>query len=1266
MAFVNITPVASSIVSTGDLIIITWSTSTPPYVQFAPSTGAQETVCTPSFPGISFGAGYTGTFSSVGGGGYSLSFRRDAGWANSPFSIVIDDTVLSSETQVGYTLLAEGQYPADMQPFNDPAEAADSELYIQDSGALQGIADTLNFDENLTVAVAGGVATIDGSAGGSGSAIEVVDETTTLTTNLTKTTYTGSGVTAATTGADEVTVTIPGTAGGMLGGIFGTISTDGSDGITLSANSQGIEDPPLLGTGEVIFTLQVPFDDDDYPVQATPNGTIAHFTTTVGKYGGGETFTIRLHDDQGSIINPKTTAISFDFVVGGTGDVSSSASAATIVDHEVVTFDGTTGKIIKGGGGQSNTRVIGGSLQTDNITMTGNIALTGGNISMYYPGWGMRTTEGNAPQIPLGSSEAGQYWTKSAAAIGDPAITQNRPYFTADDGTEFDLSQGGAGSGDVSSSESEGTVVDNEIPVFDGTTGKLIKGGTSNARIEAGGIIYGSSLVAANDIWCMAGHLQINQAGEALVIREGPTPTVIGGAAEQGQYWTKSAAAIGGGVTQNRPYYTSNDGTEYDLSSPAGNIALADLAPGTHSQLNAVVSDRNLVNDATMLNALDATGVTDGWVITADGADGFDWEAVSGAGGETLDATINGGSPDNDVLIPTGDPIIFRDNDVAATTPLTLIKIADSGDYTTTLPALKVEVDTSQLPGISIENTGGTDELFMAPSHLQFSGPNGFSLGGRDEGASPGDLTVTANTSNSSSTQGGISYVRGGSALGTTSDGGDLYIFGGPGTSADGTIYIGGYDSTESAEEIDFFKGFTMRESADHPVTPALGKGQFWVRDETGDSNTPMFTDAEGTDYTLNAGSGDVSSDGTTAVIGEAAVYTSTGQKQIGRSDTLLGAATSTVGTRQVTGGGLIASGHITTGGTLSATGNGCVSLGKVVQTSGTAQMVSSGDGSLASGYSISANASGTGEILSSGLGSVATGYAQTAAANTSTIEAAAPGSLVGGDCADGGTIDAVGNAYGATVRGYSGGTGGGILRATTDAEGALVHGRAFDTGSSIIASGDGSTCLGNAEDTADISASAAGAFAGGHCTGTSSTISVAASGGFAHGHVTGGGTMEVLTENGAFAGGSVVAGTITSSGTGSFAYGGITTAGDDIRASGQGSLAFGFTDNGGDIVANGDNTVQFFVGTNGEEYTLAVGNIAAKGMRICGLGVPASPQNGDMWMTTGGNFRLQSLDTVVDFSLPDITGSRASGAALLSLLTELAGMGLITDSSET
>ena len=122
MAFVSELPESGTLISTGTVITITWDTAVLPLITYIPSSGPQEVVSSAS-PSAVFGAGYTGAY-GIDGPNWTIAFRRDAGWTTSPFILSILDTVTTTETQINYTLLAEGQYPTDMQPFNDPVIGA--------------------------------------------------------------------------------------------------------------------------------------------------------------------------------------------------------------------------------------------------------------------------------------------------------------------------------------------------------------------------------------------------------------------------------------------------------------------------------------------------------------------------------------------------------------------------------------------------------------------------------------------------------------------------------------------------------------------------------------------------------------------------------------------------------------------------------------------------------------------------------------------------------------------------------------------------------------------------------------------------------------------------------------------------------------------------------------------------------------------------------------------------------------------------------------
>jgi hypothetical protein len=74
---------------------------------------------------------------------------------------------------------------------------------------------------------------------------------------------------------------------------------------------------------------------------------------------------------------------------------------------------------------------------------------------------------------------------------------------------------------------------------------------------------------------------------------------------------------------------------------------------------------------------------------------------------------------------------------------------------------------------------------------------------------------------------------------------------------ADGTRDLGA-DATRFAQayidELHSTGGLLVTESADHTNTPAAGKGEFWVRNDS--PCVPVFTDDAGTDHVLNAGGG--------------------------------------------------------------------------------------------------------------------------------------------------------------------------------------------------------------------------------------------------------------------------------------------------------------------------------------------------------------------------------------------------------------------------
>jgi hypothetical protein len=173
MAFVEIIPVSGSIISRGAIITVRWDTQYLPNIIYRPTSGPDEPISLPAASGPKLGSGYTGEYGVDASGPtpiYSIAFKRDAGWTNSGFVISVFDFWTGTDTLSNYTILAEGQYPPDMQPFTDPAEGAgEGTIQVLNSGVLLGSAASINFDDNLVAVLSGDTATIDGEAGNGGA-----------------------------------------------------------------------------------------------------------------------------------------------------------------------------------------------------------------------------------------------------------------------------------------------------------------------------------------------------------------------------------------------------------------------------------------------------------------------------------------------------------------------------------------------------------------------------------------------------------------------------------------------------------------------------------------------------------------------------------------------------------------------------------------------------------------------------------------------------------------------------------------------------------------------------------------------------------------------------------------------------------------------------------------------------------------------------------------------------------------------------------------
>lgn len=174
MTLASSIPASGSLLRRGDTITLVWDGDGVnfPVITYGPPSAPAEVVLA-LVDTYSYQTGYSGSI-ETSGNQVTYTFQRDAGWDADSF--VINIGIVGSHFQVTYTLLAEGEYPPDMQPFTDPVEGA-TQLAIYDSTNFIGFATGLDFNSNLDVAEIGnGIIQIDViGGGGDGSTVGVQD-----------------------------------------------------------------------------------------------------------------------------------------------------------------------------------------------------------------------------------------------------------------------------------------------------------------------------------------------------------------------------------------------------------------------------------------------------------------------------------------------------------------------------------------------------------------------------------------------------------------------------------------------------------------------------------------------------------------------------------------------------------------------------------------------------------------------------------------------------------------------------------------------------------------------------------------------------------------------------------------------------------------------------------------------------------------------------------------------------------------------------------
>jgi len=211
------------------------STGTPSFSPYVPTiTGSARMA-------LLFVDGQTGALQIAGGVGFSGSINNAYELAQ-----YIPDVDRNKSIPIAAVKLTTGTTALDYSMIYDMRDYFTVSKYfngigIQDGGVSQGTGTILNFGNNLSVSMAGGVATIDGQAGGGGSNILVQDEGVLLGTG-TVFNFTGAGVTAT------------------LSGTVANINIPGGGGSTGTATYFRVAQPtPLLSTTGTYWKLNEPY-----------------------------------------------------------------------------------------------------------------------------------------------------------------------------------------------------------------------------------------------------------------------------------------------------------------------------------------------------------------------------------------------------------------------------------------------------------------------------------------------------------------------------------------------------------------------------------------------------------------------------------------------------------------------------------------------------------------------------------------------------------------------------------------------------------------------------------------------------------------------------------------------------------------------------------------------------------------------------------------------------------------------------------------------
>jgi hypothetical protein len=618
MSLTSAIPASGSIINTGDTVTVVTDDAggIVSITHVRTGSGASNEVVYTDAGG--YQTGFTGSYEE-GGGEARAIFRRDAGWDSSTFRV--DIVTASAAYSVNYILFAQGQYPPDMIPFNDPIEG--SLVVTEDSVVVESGTAILDFDDatfTVTNPVDGKVRIVGtasvGSGFPSGLGSFVYDETTSQPADLAEL---GGGV-------FRLNHSNPASADEMY---IANISDESWSGYGLErvngwllrlSNSDGSEKGsvfcglPVAGAGGGWWTIPV----TAYELAGATDGETFQFTlqsntiegTVIGSTGEGGGLVLKTDGSEGAVWGS----------VAGTGDVVSSESSGTVFGGEIAVFDGTTGKLIEGVGvgvaaesaglgsftystttaqpadlaelGPGNFRFNHSSpssateMYISNVTLESWIATHGLED---LEGWRLRLTTQDATVAAsvlcgaiVGGAGGGWITVQDITAYSNPS-------WSSLDGERFYFTVQPSSLGDVIGPSS---AADNRIAVFDSTTGKLIKEGSTasinpvSGHFEGTGATVTGTLIAANltattgTISTQDGSVYVAGTNRSLLVEEGVEAEVPSGqqSPDMGQYWSRTS--------DGHPMFTTSTGTDYDLSTGAAGGGQTDTVGGQNGLQN--------------------------------------------------------------------------------------------------------------------------------------------------------------------------------------------------------------------------------------------------------------------------------------------------------------------------------------------------------------------------------------------------------------------------------------------------------------------------------------------------------------------------------------------------------------------------------------------------------------------------------------------------------------------------------------------------------